>query len=130
MIELMQDIFWSRIRSALYKKIREHKGLETFYQWEYIAGRRSKDSKRNNIRLSDKSLNVLEATVEYLNSTEGKDDLLQVEIYDPPENVDDLMDRIQNAKNDKQMKAEIFRVFLKHQNHLLKYLKRHYERSY
>ena len=119
-LQLIRDIYWSRIRVTLYKQI--CKGPDGYNQWAYIMGRKSK------IRLSEKNIAFLEATVQYLNSTEGRDELLEMDIINPPEHTDDLIDIIQGSKTDKQVKAEIFRLFMSHRHRLLRYLNDYYVR--
>jgi hypothetical protein len=93
-------------------------------------GRKRTDSQRNKIRLSEKNIAFLEATVQYLNSTEGRDELLDMEIINPPEHIDDLIEIIQGSMTDRQVKTEIFRLFMSHRHYLLKHLSDYYERSY
>ena len=125
-LQLIRDIYWSRIRATLYKQI--CKGSDGYNQWAYIMGRKRTDSQRNKIRLSEKNIAFLEATVQYLNSTEGRDELLDMGIIYPPEHIDDLIDIIQGSMSDRQVKAEIFRLFLNNRHRLLRYLNNYYAR--
>jgi len=117
---LLRERFWARIRSGLYKQICKGKG--GFYQWSYITGIKSKDSKGNKIRLSKDNIGILEKTVDYLNSTEGRDELMQIGLLNSPENIDELIENIQRSKTKDEVKKEEFRAFLKYKDKILSYL--------
>jgi hypothetical protein len=120
MASLLRERFWTVIRSSLYKKICKGKG--GFTQWAYITGRKSRDSKNRKIVLSKDSLLVLEKIVNYLNSSDGIGELVDVGVLNPPEHYDDLIGIIRESMNVRDMQREEFLAFLKHKNRVLFYL--------
>lgn len=110
-VSLKKDLFLQKIRSNAYKKLSKGKGGLT--QWLHITGVRSKDSRGKKIYLNDRSLKYLERIVSYYQSTEGKADLLDVGMVYPPQDVDDIIDWIQGASNDRGMKRRLFNYFLR-----------------
>jgi len=123
---LMRMLFWSRIRVALYKKICLAKGSQGFYQWEFLMGRLRRDNKGNKIQLSCETRQILESSIDYLNSSESRDEILELGISEPPEHIDDLVGMVQGAYTDREAKAEVFRLFMKNKSRLLNYLNRIY----
>lgn len=117
---LLRDKFWSKIRGDLYKKIMRGAGGKL--QWDYVMGIRSRDSTGKKIWLTEKNEKRLQRIVDYLNSEEGRDDLMQIGDMNPPENTDSLIEIIQGASTDRQIKKEELRLFLKYKNRILKYL--------
>ena len=116
---LIRAKYWSKIRGDLFKKIGRGKGGST--QWGYLAGIRSWHN-GHRIRLTDENKAALEKVVDYLNATEGRDELLDLGILRPPEDTDELISIIQEAKTDRQIKKEELRLFLKHKMKILRYL--------
>lgn len=123
---LIQMLFWSRIRTALYKKICLNKGSQGFYQWEFLMGRLTRDNRGDKLQFSSETQQILESSIDYLNSTEGRDELLELGITEPPEHMDDLVSQVQGAYTDREAKAEVFRLFMKNKSRLLSYLNRFY----
>ena len=119
-INLIHDSFWSSIRASLFKKIAKGTGGQT--QWAYIVGKRSRHIDGQRIKFSRKVEKHLWAMVEYLNSEEGLDELMDHGINKAPEHIDDLVDIIANAKTDRDIKRDQFRLFLKHKHKIMKFL--------
>lgn len=119
-INLIQESFWSGIRASLFKKISKGEGGR--YQWMYIIGKISRYPDGSKISLSDKSIKYLDKVVTYLNSTEGREELIDIGITDSPEDIDELVGIIRYSKNDRTIKKEQFRLFLKHKHKIMKYL--------
>jgi hypothetical protein len=117
---LLRDKFWSKIRGDLYKKMM--KNPEGWLQWQYFSGVRSRDREGKRIRLAEKNRKYLEGIVHYLNSSDGKENLLQVGILEPPEDTDCLVDILQGAKSDRQIKKEELQLFLKYKSKILRFL--------
>jgi hypothetical protein len=122
-LDLRKELFWSGIRASLYKKV--HNEKDSFYQWAYITGKKSRYPDGSRITLSKRNLSHFENFVAYLNSEEGLDWMHGYGIYDdPPEHPDDLINIVEQAMNDRQIKKEIFNVFIKHRNKILDFLAR------
>lgn len=123
-IDLIKESFWSGIRASLFKKIvkKNIKGCQ--FQWSYIIGKRTRDYKGNRILLDKRSEKYLWKIVDYLNSTEGLEDLQDLGIQKAPEHIDDLIEIIRSSKNDREIKREQFRLFLKHKHKIMKFLLR------
>lgn len=118
---LREELFWSGIRASLYKKI--NKGKDCRYQWAYITGKINRRRDGSLITLSKENLAHLEHIVDYLNSEEGLDNMSDYGIYGAsPQDPDDLKSFIAGAMTDRQIKREIFRLFLKHRNKILDFL--------
>jgi len=117
---LIREKFWARIRSGLYKKI--CKGPGGYNQWAYITGRKRHDKNSDKIFLTDKSKKLLQQIVDYLNTTEGQDDLMNIGITEPPDHIDTLIDYVQSAKTMQEIKLEEFRMYLKNRDKILQYL--------
>ena len=114
---LLRDRFWSKIRSELYKKICKGEGGGN--QWLFIVGKKS-ECYGKKIRLTDKSIHVLEKTVSHLNTSDAKDELISIGVIDVPESVDDLVDILQNSKTSSEVRHIEFKVFLKNRDRLLR----------
>jgi hypothetical protein len=119
-INLIHESFWTGIRASLFKKISKGEGGR--YQWTYIIGKISRYPDGARISLSDKSIKYLDKIVTYLNSTEGREELLDIGIKEPPEDIDELIGILKFSKNDRTIKKEQFRLFLKHKHKIMKYL--------
>jgi hypothetical protein len=119
---LMRDKFWARIRSTLYKKI--CKGQGGANQWAYITGRKRTDRYGDKILLTDRNKKFLQNIVDYLDSTEGRDDLIEIGITEPPDHIDLLIDYVQSAKTMQEIKLEEFRMYLKNRDKIWQYLAR------
>lgn len=121
LMNLLREDFLQKIRSDLFNRISRGRGGQT--QWKFIIGRLSRLPSGERIRLSDNSLKALQNWVDHLNSEDGLDQLKEIGIS-PPEHVDDLIDLVQSAKTDREMKSDSFRLFLKHRSKILEYLTR------
>lgn len=120
-MDLRKELFWSGIRSSLYKKV--HKEKDSHYQWAYITGKTNRRPDGSRITLSDRNVIHFENIIEYLNSEEGLDNMHDYGVYDdPPQHPDDLICIIDGAMTDRQIKKEIFRLFMKHRNKILDFL--------
>jgi hypothetical protein len=118
---LLRDKFWSKIRGDLYKKVMRGPGGKL--QWDYVMGIRSRDKDGKRIRLTEKNEKRLQRIVDYLNSEEGRDELIQLgDTSPPPGDTDSLLEIIQGASTDRQIKKEELWLFLKYKNRILKYL--------
>jgi len=121
MSNILQERFWSCIRASLYKKICKGRGGSN--QWAYIMGRKRFDSKNNKICLTEKNISTLQRTCEHLNSEEGMTDLLKVGITEAPEHYNDLINILSNSKNRSHIKKEEFKLFIKHKDEIIHFLK-------
>ena len=122
-VDLIKESFWTGIRSSLYKKIIKCK--DGGYQWAYITGRKNRYSDGRRISLSKESLAILWGAVGYLQSEEGQEELMDIGILDDtPEHVDDLISLVSGAKTDREIKADQFRLFLKHKHKIMRFLLR------
>jgi hypothetical protein len=122
-IDLIQESFWTGLRSALYKKIIRCK--DGWYQWAYITGKKNRYANGKRIILAPEILTILWGTVNYLQSVEGQEELMDIGITnDTPEHVDDLISLISEAKTDREIKADQFRLFLKHKHKIMRFLLR------
>lgn len=120
---LIRETFWSGVRAVLYKKI-GYRGKDCTYQWAKITGKKIKYPNGKRIELSEKAIKHLWHIVEYLNSEEGLDELRSIGIMYPPEHIDDLINEISDAKTDREIKREQFRLFLKNKHKIMKMLLR------
>lgn len=116
---LLRDIFWSFLRASLYNKI--WKGRGGYTQWCRVTGKRSKDRTGQKIELTKKTQNILWRTVDYLNTTEGLEQLQDIGVTEPPEHIDDLIEILSDAKTREQTKKEEFQFFLKNRERLLRF---------
>jgi hypothetical protein len=119
---LIREKFWAKIRSNVYKKV--CRGIGGYTQWAYIVGRKTYDNCGNRITLTDKNKRILQEIVDYLNSTEGRNELLDMSIIEVPDHVDTLISYIQDAKKIEEVKVDEFRLYLKHKDKILKFLSR------
>ena len=117
---LLRDKFWSKIRGDLYKKMAKGHGGKI--QWEYLTGIRSRDASGKRIKFTDKNYTRLEGIVQYLQSSEGRDALLEIGVMNPPEDPDSLVEILQGSKSDRQIKKEELNLFLKYKEKILQYL--------
>lgn len=92
------------------------------YNWKKI--KRLKDSKGKRIQLTERNKEKLNNVVDYLNSVEGRDELIQIGITDELNHYDDLIEIIRNAKTKSEIKKDEFRSFLKHKSKIMSYLTR------
>lgn len=120
--QLQQNRFWSELRAKVCSWLRERKG--TFYEWELIAGRKSRDQKGNRIRLSKDTLHMLQQIVDYLNSEEGQVHLMQIGIEEIPQDTDELLGKIMNATPLNYIKEKEFQIFIQYRQKILDYLQR------
>ena len=118
--QLMQDVFWSLTRAHVYNKV--HKGKGGVTQWSYITGKVSRLKTGERVQLTRKNEKLLWNIVEYLGSEEGRAELIQVGINEPPEHIDDLIDILASAKTREQTKKEEFQLFLKYRERILNFL--------
>lgn len=121
-LNLIQKSFWSDLRSSLYKKI--CKGPDGRLQWDYITGKRSRDSKGRRILLSEKNTTILQNLVDYYQTEEGRDQLMDYDIDPTLDHIDDLMGKLCEAPLDRDQKREEFKLFLKHKHEIMKFLLR------
>ena len=121
-LNIIQKTFWSDLRSLLYKKI--CKGPEGRLQWDYISGKRSKDSEGRRILLSDRNTKILQNLVDYYQTEEGREQLAMYDIHPVPDHIDVLMENLCNAPMDRDQKREEFRLFLKYKHEILRFLLR------
>jgi hypothetical protein len=119
---LIREKFWAETRSNIYKKICKGKG--GYNQWAYIIGRKRFDKEGNKIRLTDKSKKILQEVVDYLDSEEGKEELLKINILESIDHIDILIGYIQEARLMEEIKIEEFRLYLKNRDKILKFLLR------
>jgi len=120
-MDLRREFFWSGIRASLYKKV--HAEKNSYYQWAYITGKKSRYKNGSRITLSEKNLKHFWQTIEYLNTEEGLEWMRGYGIYEtPPEHPDDLISIIQEAMTDRKIKKEIFRLFMKNREKILNFL--------
>jgi hypothetical protein len=119
---LMQDVFWSFTRLHLYKEICKGKGGST--QWAFITGKKSRDKLGKRIQLTDKNISILQRTVDYFNTEEGIEELLNLGITTPPDHIDDLVSIIADSPTREQTKKEEFKMFLKYRERIFKFLSR------
>jgi len=117
---LLKDVFWSLIRADIYNKIWKGKGGQT--QWAFISGKKSRDKAGQRIRLTDKNMRILQRAVDYLNKTDGLNQLLSLGIKEPPECVDDLIEILANSKTRVQTKKEEFQIFIRNREKIMRFL--------
>jgi hypothetical protein len=122
MSSLLREAFWSGIRASLYKSI--CKGGGGFNQWAFITGKKTRDSHGRKIRLFDESIAAMQKVVDYLESTEGQDELKELGITNCPDSPDALMSIICDVKTTNEVKRDEFRAFLSHKHKVLEYLSR------
>jgi hypothetical protein len=72
------------------------------------------------IQLTKKSFQALERIVEYLNTSEGIDSLINIGETQAPESVDDLIDVLQASKTSNEVRQTEFKIFLKNRERLLR----------
>ena len=123
LMNLLREDYLQRIRSDLFNRIYRVQGGQV--QWRFIIGKLSRYPNGELIQLSENSLKALQRWVDYMNSEEGLDELRELGI-EPPDHIDSLIDLVQSAKTDRQMKADSFRLFLKHRSRILEYLTRYH----
>ena len=121
MNSVIRESFLTGIRKELFKKI--CKGDGGSYQWRYIIGKCSRYPDGRRIILTKDTLSELHRVIDYMNSSEGLEELNDMGI-DPPTHPDELIHLIQAAKTDREMKSIEFGLFRKHKNQILKYLAR------
>jgi hypothetical protein len=108
-VEIKRAIFFSRLRSSLYRKIiSQVGGLE---QWLFITGKKSKTSDGRSIRLSLHSVRVLEEIVAWCESTDGMIELVRVGVT-APEHPDDVVNWVQEALTSKELSKYTFKFAL------------------
>jgi len=120
-VNLIHASFWSGIRASLFKKIAV-KGKGSSYQWAYITGKKSIYPDGQRIQLSRKTEKYLWDMVGYLNSEEGMEELHDLGIMEAPDHIDGLINIIADAKTDRDIKRDQFRLFLKHKHKIMKFL--------
>ena len=91
-------------------------------QWAYITGKKSRHVDGRRIQFSDKILKHLWNAVNYLNSEEGLEELKELGISEVPDHIDGLVNLIANARVDRDIKRDQFRLFLKHKHKIMRYL--------
>lgn len=119
--QLQIDRYWSEVRAHVCAALRKRKGA--YYQWEYLAGRKSRTKTGERIVLDKKTLSMLQSYVDYYETTEGKEELMHYEISSIPKHVDDVAGEIMNAAPLNLIKEKEFQLFLKYRNQFLTYLK-------
>lgn len=108
--ELKQKVFFSKLRSELFKKItKKQSGVE---QWRYIIGKQNRKKTGELITINEQTKNTLQEIVDYYNTEEGKDILRNMDI-ELPSHIDDVISWIRESIDSKELKNEIFRFQMK-----------------
>lgn len=118
---VLRDSYITDLRKGLFKAITMRRGGPT--DWAYITGKKSRDKHGRRLVLSEYARSELQKVVDFLNLEENEEELREMGIS-PPDHIDGLVDLIQNAKTDRVMKADEFRLFQKHKDKILRYLAR------
>jgi len=119
---VLRDSYITGIRKGLFKSIRKRKGGNQ--DWAYITGKESWGKDGLRITLSRHALTELRRVIDHLNTEDMEGELRELGVYPPPDSTDGLISLIQGAKTDRVMKADEFRLFMKHKERILKYLAR------
>ena len=119
--QLQRDRFWSEIRAKVCASLRKRRG--TYYQWEYLAGRKSRTASGERITLDKHTCNLLQGYVDYYNTSEGIEELSRNEIATIPEHIDDIAGEIMNVPSLNEIKRQEFQIFLRYRGDFLNWLK-------
>jgi hypothetical protein len=116
---VLRDSYITSIRKSLFKRISPRRGGNT--DWSCITGKKNRDKNGKRITLSRHAQTELQKVVDQLNTEEMAEELREIGVT-PPDHTEGLIELIRNAKTDRVMKADEFRLFQKHKERILRYL--------